>query len=563
MFLNHHNLVSVCLPFRLGDERLFSQTIDDLVNHSLLAEKVLIFVLSGRDELFKIIAEAGNPRQMRIDYLFSDSETELSSPLITLINKLPDAYSTHDILYLEPGTRLPPGWDARLAWGAYRAKDIATVSPLCDWSPLFSLLPPSTTVSSSSIDNLQVDRLVYTYGAKKDIEIPIFLPVCVYFRRWALDVIKEDISKSGLQKSGHGLWNLAQALRRHGFVHLLSDHVYVLAAENGYRDELSTFMAKQPEVKTINDAHPLTGLRHAVAEALDNRRDGSQICGLDHIPVQLHVMHSWGGGLENWVCDYCQADDRRLNLILKSVGTWGCFGQQLALYRHIHDEFPLRTWVLDLSIRTTAIVNLQYRQIIQEIIHDFEVDILLISSFIGHALDVLESGIKTVIVCHDYYPFCPALNISYDGVCEQCDEQRLRSCLAENENNRFFDNVEAEEWLALRRRFTDLVCDRAVQFIVPSPSVKSYYRQLMPALAATDFRIIPHGLSCAQGWKRPKNCYLGRRENGGLLFLVAWPPTKVSHCFRRPEKHCASRLISTWWAVGRMGKSLPRREASP
>ncbi|MEA3332527.1 MAG: glycosyltransferase, partial [Pseudomonadota bacterium] len=535
-----------------------TKTLEDLVNHSLLAGKVLIFVFSGRDKLFEIIRKVVNPRQMRIDYLFLDSETDLSSTLITLLRRLPSSYSVYDILYLEPGIRLPPGWDVRLAWGAYREKDIATISPMCDWSSLFSLLPSSPVKSSSPIDNLQVDRLVYSCGARTEIEIPAFLPLCVYFRRRALDVIKEDILKIGCQDPALELWILAQVFRRHGFAHILSGHIYVLAAENDHRAGLSRFMARQPEVKAINNAHPFTGLRHVVADALGKGCDGKQLCGLDHIPVQLHVMHSWGGGLENWVGDFCRADDQRLNLVLKSVGTWGCFGQQLALYRHIDDELPLRSWVLDLPIRASSIINLQYRRIIQEIIHDFQVDILLVSSFIGHALDILESGIKTVIVCHDYYPFCPALNISYDGVCEQCDEQRLRLCLAENGHNRFFDNVEVEEWLALRRRFTDLIYDRAVQLIVPSPSVDRCCRQLMPALSDADFRIIPHGLANVQGWKKTKKLPVRKKRKRRIIILGSLAPNKGFTLFETVRKELCRQADLYLVGCGEPGEVFAR-----
>ncbi|MEA3334076.1 MAG: hypothetical protein U9Q58_10850, partial [Pseudomonadota bacterium] len=100
---NHHNMASICLPFRSGDECFFTKTLEDLVNHSLLAGKVLIFVFSGRDKFFEIIRKVVNPGQMRIDYLFLDSETDLSSTLITLLRRLPSSYSVYDILYLEPG----------------------------------------------------------------------------------------------------------------------------------------------------------------------------------------------------------------------------------------------------------------------------------------------------------------------------------------------------------------------------------------------------------------------------------------------------------------------------
>lgn len=74
---------------------------------------------------------------------------------------------------------------------------------------------------------------------------------------------------------------------------------------------------------------------------------------------------------------------------------------------------PLRYWDLGLPIRATATAHLQYQAILREIIADFRVEAIIVSSLVGHALDVLATGLPTVILAHDYYPFCPAVVIYF------------------------------------------------------------------------------------------------------------------------------------------------------
>ena len=50
--------------------------------------------------------------------------------------------------------------------------------------------------------------------------------------------------------------------------------------------------------------HPLGGLRRAVNDAIRRGLPVVSLPGLDHRPVQLHVMHFWGGGSTGHVSAY-------------------------------------------------------------------------------------------------------------------------------------------------------------------------------------------------------------------------------------------------------------------
>ena len=51
-------------------------------------------------------------------------------------------------------------------------------------------------------------------------------------------------------------------------------------------------------------------------------------------PITLHVTHSWGGGVAQWVHSFIEADETGLNFQLRSEGpqTGEGTGQRLSLY---------------------------------------------------------------------------------------------------------------------------------------------------------------------------------------------------------------------------------------
>lgn len=211
-------------------------------------------------------------------------------------------------------------------------------------------------------------------------------------------------------------------------------------------------------------------------------------------PVILHVMHAWGGGLAHWVRNYIEADRRVRHLVLKPIGNWGSFGEGLLLSTGVDSPNALRYWKLDQPIKATDVEHAQYADAIAAIIREFNVDVLFVSSVIGHSLDVLRQPVKTCMVLHDYYPFCPALNISFNGLCETCDSNRLTECFRSNENNRFFINVGAEEWMALRAGFRVILASQRLTFITPTDSLRRHLCRMEPAYVGQDFHCIPHGI---------------------------------------------------------------------
>jgi glycosyltransferase involved in cell wall biosynthesis len=376
-----------------------------------------------------------------------------------------------DFIFVTPDVILPDLWDLRLAWSAERVSGAATVSPINDSSAWTRL---GIASCHDSLDLM--DRACHAFSPRRNPEIPEFLADCFYVRREAV---------SDAQRSCTGLdtfRDFAEACRRLRWSHILADHLY-------------TGTVKDPVPFRASAAGPLDG--QFAGEVSD------LLCGRVQVPLQsvrerakgrqLHILHSWGGGLESWVSDYCRADRGHINMVLKSVGTWGAFGLELHLYENIDDPNPIRQWALSPGIKHTAIAHSAYQAALSEIVDRYGIDNILISSLIGHSLDALEAGVPATLIAHDFYPFCPALNITFGSVCRSCSESDLCKCTESNVHHRFFRNVPPAEWMELRKAFSQRVLHAQVPIIAPSPSVARHYADLAPELK-NSFEVIPHGL---------------------------------------------------------------------
>ena len=214
--------------------------------------------------------------------------------------------------------------------------------------------------------------------------------------------------------------------------------------------------------------------------------------------VTLLITHNFGGGVERWIRDFCSADASRVNMILKSTGNLGVFGREHSLYSHINDKTPIKTWTNHSAIYSTSITNPNYLKIIKEVTSEFNISRIVISSFIGHSLDILNTGIKTIIVCHDYYPFCPAISIYFGKVCVKCDHGDLHKCSLESKYNRLSPYVSYSEWTLIRKNYLALIKYHQIDLVVPSASVKRNLIVLEPTFNDISLTIIGHGIEGLQ-----------------------------------------------------------------
>jgi glycosyltransferase involved in cell wall biosynthesis len=144
------------------------------------------------------------------------------------------------------------------------------------------------------------------------------------------------------------------------------------------------------------------------------------------------------------------------------------------------------------------------------------------------------------LIAHDYYPFCVAIYLNYGGPCTSCDANRLTDCLKNNPRHRFFNGVTAEDWLALRQAFVRTLLEQALPIVTPSRFVAQRWQTLMPALPASRFRLVEHGIDMPA-----PVAYVPPQEELRVLVLSRMYPEKGSELIRQilPDISGFARLI--------------------
>lgn len=370
----------------------------------------------------------------------------------------------------------------------------------------------------------EMDRLVAAYSSNDVVEAPYWLSHLFLLNRTILLELNETIADWPTDQSGRAA--LAEHLYQTGHLHLLYTGICVgwnLRFPSGNLTKAQEEMACQFEL-----AHPLSSLRYQLMMASSSKTaripDAPPVAAR---PVCLHLMHNWGGGLERWVEDYCRADQLAINLILRAVGTWGAFGQRLELYLDVHSKAPIAVWQLTPAIRATAVANHTYARALQEIIDQYHVENIVISSLIGHSLDAMRSSLPTTIVHHDYYPFCQALYSFNQTVCQKCTSTDLTRCKQDNPANRFFGNVDANEWQQLRQAYLREINHSNIRLVAPSPSVAENLSRLTGNLQRHRFQIIPHGVDIQTEPLQPPD-----RSRQKILILGGLTPEKGLYLLR-------------------------------
>ncbi len=210
--------------------------------------------------------------------------------------------------------------------------------------------------------------------------------------------------------------------------------------------------------------------------------------------TQLHISHSWGGGISRWIADFCKADSDRHNVVLQSVSDRNAAAVRLELLDPLLSNRPLAGWTLAAPIRATDVHNPEYSWILREILDVFEINVVLVSSLIGHSFDALAMRLPTVLIAHDLYPFCPALFACFGEPCSSCGPDKLVRCMAQNPYNEFWHNTKPGDWIAVREGYLEVAKLSNLRLVAPSLSVRDRLCTLLPQLRPEAWKVIAHGI---------------------------------------------------------------------
>ncbi|MCB1633459.1 MAG: glycosyltransferase, partial [Xanthomonadales bacterium] len=249
-----------------------------------------------------------------------------------------------------------------------------------------------------------------------------------------------------------------------------------------------------PAVPSDSEAvDPLAELRSRWPQT--ERLDDIGWPGLDGRPVVLHILHDWGGGIERFARDLSEADQDRVYLGLRARGRWRSrhYGEALELCL-LPSGLPVRRWPLLPAIGSITSRHAGYRQILAEIQSEFAVASVLVSSLIGHSLDVFDSGLPTIVVGHDYFPLWPELHCNFGDEQQRFDAASREQTVLAKTQDAVFAERDPGFWQQIYEDYVRRLQADSVQMVVPTDSVRHNLLRMAPTLAQQSIQTVGHGL---------------------------------------------------------------------
>lgn len=389
------------------------------------------------------------------------------------------AYPGDDLALLRAGTVLPEFWFERIT-RALQVDDVLAVSALDNLDTLRAPLPAG---AQSDASPAEIDRLCYLYSHKQYLHCATVSPLLSAWHG-------PRLRTAGVAT----LKNLAVPAVSAPLHAVLLDHLYVAAPGRILRGP------KPPQPGADADTSSALGeLREQVAAALSQLSDASAhgFPGLDGKPVVLHILHGWGGGAERFVRDLAAADSACHHLVLIARGNSArrCFGEELELLAGNFSQPPLRRITLPNAIADTALHDATYRDFLAQIVREYCVDALLVSSLIGHSLDALRTGLPLLIVGHDFYPLWPILHRDFGDTQLRFDDAQLVSDLTSANAQLEFANRDPAYWRRLREQYVAALLQASAVIVTPSRSALTNLQRIEPRLKSLRSKVIGHGLA--------------------------------------------------------------------
>ena len=392
------------------------------------------------------------------------------------------AFAGHDFALIQAGTVLPPWWRERLL-RALEAADVIVASALDNAGTARAPLPVG---AGSGADPRAVDAMCFAHGRRTAFDWPEFSPLLSVWRGAALRALPLDKIVDGVLPAQFAPWR-----------GVLLDHLYVADPRLPLRGPV----APAPGADALPPS-ALGALREQVGAALARGAAApGAYPGLDAKPVVLHVLHGWGGGAERFVRDLAAADKQRHHLVLTARGSFARrrYGEVLELLDGGMSQPPLRRLHLPHPIASTGFGDPVYRAFLGEVIGDYGVDAIVVSSLIGHSLDALLTALPTTLVVHDVYPLWPLLHRKLDDAGLQFDAALLRADLSGAAGDFEFAERDPDYWLALREAFASAALAAGAHLVAPSRAALHNFTRLQPRLSTLPQSVIPHGLAAWPG----------------------------------------------------------------
>ena len=400
---------------------------------------------------------------------------------VASVNRGMALHDNTDVLLLNSDTEVANDWLDRLQSAAYRAPDIASVTPfsnnatICSY-PRFcadNALPQGLAVA-------ELDALFASQMSGQAVDVPTGVGFCMYVRRDALAQVGSfDVERFG---RGYGEENdFCMRAKSHGWRHVHALDTFVWH-QGGVSFGPEKVEREAQAMVTLRQSHPdYEGLVHAFLKR-DPARLARRCIDLARLrregtAVVLLVLHDREGGTLRHVQELTQRFSEAAIFLcllptvegvrlLVPLGEQGVAGETHELQFALPEQGP---GLLDV----TRQLQVSMVHVHHTLGHHEWVDGL------AHAL-----GVPLLATVHDYYAVCPQISLT-DARGRYCGEQgveQCRACLAERPAQ---GGVSIERWRA--RHAALLNGARAV--LVPSQDAGARMTRYVPDAR---FRVAPH-----------------------------------------------------------------------
>ncbi len=269
---------------------------------------------------------------------------------------------------------------------------------------------------------------------------------------------------------------------------------------------------KQPtlcltDIKKIGDqkplpAHPLADLQWRLKTQLNNQgvEDIEDIEDiefgyplLDKKPTMLHITMGWGGGVHQWIDDYCRNEPNYHHLILSSDGELyrQSHGENFILHYQQTQGMVMQRFEMQAPIKATCIEHPEYLCLLNSVIKQYQVQQVVVSSLIGHSMQCLQTGLPTLRVLHDYFPSWPSLIANLDKA--QLTQADMLQALQQTKSEPFGE-IKRKEFESWQKAAHLSYVQENIQLVAPSESVVRNLRKIN-ASAFKQVTIIPHAIA--------------------------------------------------------------------
>ena len=213
-------------------------------------------------------------------------------------------------------------------------------------------------------------------------------------------------------------------------------------------------------------------------------------------PATLHITHSWGGGIAQWIHSFIKTDQSRQHFQMRSEGlqTGRGYGQKICLFAGNELRCPIASWWLSPPIESVIESSKGYQDILSDICNRFGIGRIFVSSLVGHSLDALRSGLPTLQILHDNFPIWPLLSVNPEPYLNEDGDLNLKLALEQHKRNREFTDKNARAWSQISKAYMQAIDKYSVMIAAPSLSVLDLQNRLEPAFKNRPSEVIPHGI---------------------------------------------------------------------